>query len=56
MEVNRMGRLFANFLSWLREGIPSGVPPTDHVPLIALLTRPLTDGDGIMATAGQVAE
>lgn len=51
-----MVRLFANVVSWLREGIPNDVPPTDHVPLIALLTRPLTDGDGIMMATGQVAE
>lgn len=30
-------------VDWLREGYPAGVPPTDFVPLVALLRRRLTD-------------
>lgn len=30
-------------LDWLREGYPSGVPPKDYIPLLALLRRRLTE-------------
>ena len=30
-------------LNWLHEGYPEGVPPTDYFPLLALLTRSLTE-------------
>jgi hypothetical protein len=30
-------------LDWLREGYPAGVPPTDYIPLLALLRRRLTE-------------
>ena len=30
-------------LTWLHEGYPEGVPPTDYFPLLALLTRSLTE-------------
>ncbi len=30
-------------VDWLRDGYPTGVPPTDFVPLVALLRRRLTD-------------
>jgi hypothetical protein len=44
------------FMSWLREGCPSDVPPTDHVPLIALLTREFSPADAMLAAGGEVAE
>ncbi|WP_162562002.1 DUF3349 domain-containing protein, partial [Mycolicibacterium brumae] len=32
-----------NVLDWLRAGYPNGVPPKDYFPLLALLTRTLTE-------------
>ena len=33
----------SGILDWLREGYPSGVPPKDYIPLLALLRRRLTE-------------
>jgi hypothetical protein len=38
------GRL-AGILDWLREGYPTGVPPKDYIPLLALLRRRLTEDE-----------
>jgi hypothetical protein len=35
----------ANVLGWLRAGYPEGVPERDYVPLLALLTRKLSDDE-----------
>ncbi|WP_322097533.1 DUF3349 domain-containing protein [Nakamurella alba] len=32
-------------VDWLRKGYPEGVPPTDYIPLVALLRRRLTDDE-----------
>lgn len=42
-------------LDWLIEGYPSGVPPKDYIPLIALLRRRLSDEE-IREIAGEIAE
>ncbi|OZC57253.1 hypothetical protein CH267_08340 [Rhodococcus sp. 06-621-2] len=34
-----------SILEWLRAGYPEGVPDADYVPLLALLTRRLTEDD-----------
>lgn len=34
-----------NIIGWLRAGYPDGVPETDYVPLLALLTRRLSDDE-----------
>lgn len=34
-----------SILDWLRAGYPQGVPDTDYVPLLALLTRRLSDDE-----------
>lgn len=34
-----MSKVFNRFVSWLHAGYPNDVPLTDHVPLVALLTR-----------------
>lgn len=49
-----MTRLLNRFVSWLREGYPSDVPPTDQVPLIALLTKEFSPAEA--ALVGEVAE
>ncbi len=41
-------------LDWLREGYPSGVPPKDYIPLIALLRRRLTE-DEVREIASQIS-
>lgn len=38
-ETGRIQRI----VDWLREGFPTGVPPKDVIPLVALLRRRLTD-------------
>ena len=32
-------------MDWLLEGYPSGVPPKDYIPLVALLRRRLSDAE-----------
>ncbi|MCW1959642.1 MAG: DUF3349 domain-containing protein [Mycobacterium sp.] len=51
-----MSRLLNRFMSWLQEGYPNGVPPTDHVPLIALLTREMSPAEAMVMATGEVAE
>jgi Protein of unknown function (DUF3349) len=41
-------------LDWLLEGYPTGVPPKDYIPLIALLRRRLTE-DEVHDIANEVA-
>ena len=41
-------------LDWLRQGYPAGVPPTDYIPLLALLRRTLTE-DEVRDVAGEIA-
>lgn len=33
------------FVNWLREGYPEGVPPSDYSPLLSVLQRSLTDNE-----------
>ena len=42
--MNLSARLVA-VLDWLREGYPAGVPPKDHIPLLALLRSRLTEAE-----------
>lgn len=35
----------SSILEWLRVGYPEGVPDSDYVPLLALLTRRLSDDE-----------
>lgn len=37
-----MNRFLTAIVSWLRAGYPEGMPPTDYMPVLALLTRRLT--------------
>ena len=41
-------------VDWLRAGYPEGVPPTDYIPLIALLGSQLT-GDELILIAHELA-
>jgi Protein of unknown function (DUF3349) len=44
-----------SIVSWLRAGYPEGVPSTDTFPLLALLSRRLTD-DEIKAVAKELMQ
>lgn len=48
-----MNRFLDAVVSWLRAGYPDGVPPTDYIPLLALLSRRLT-GDEVKEVAGEL--
>lgn len=37
-----MNRFLNAIVSWLRAGYPEGVPPTDYMPVLALLSRRLS--------------
>ncbi len=50
----RLGDLVARVVAVVRAGYPHGVPPTDYVPLLALLRRRLSD-DEAAAVAMQLA-
>lgn len=51
-----MSSLFNRFVSWLHAGYPTDIPPTDRVPLVALLTSDFSPADSGLVAAGQVAE
>lgn len=40
-----MNGFLSSIVSWLRAGYPEGIPPTDYFPLLALLTRRLTNDE-----------
>jgi hypothetical protein len=45
-----LSEVLAKIVEWLRAGYPQGVPEHDYVPLLALLTRRLTEDEVIMVT------
>ncbi|MEE2034508.1 DUF3349 domain-containing protein [Rhodococcus chondri] len=47
--------LLASIVEWLRAGYPDGVPEQDYVPLLALLTRRLSE-DEVDQVADALAE
>lgn len=48
-----MNRFLTSIVAWLRAGYPDGVPQTDYVPLLALLSRRLTN-DEVKAVAREL--
>lgn len=48
-----MNRFLTGIVSWLRAGYPNGVPSTDYLPILALLSRRLT-GDEVRQVARQM--
>ncbi len=48
-----MNRFLDAVVAWLRAGYPEGVPQTDYIPLLALLSRRLT-GDEVKAVAREL--
>ena len=47
-EVAGVNRFLNTVVSWLRAGYPTGVPETDYLPILALLSRQLTKDEVIL--------
>lgn len=50
-----MNRFLSSIVTWLRAGYPDGVPQTDYIPLLALLSRRLTN-DEVKAVASELMQ
>jgi hypothetical protein len=48
-----LNRFLTSIVAWLHAGYPEGIPPTDYFPLLALLSRRLTN-DEVKAVAGEL--
>ena len=40
-----MNRFLTSVVAWLRAGYPEGIPPTDYFPVLALLSRRLSNDE-----------
>ena len=45
-----MNRFLTSIVDWLRAGYPEGIPPTDYFPVLALLTRRLSNDEVKLVT------
>ena len=50
---NTQDSVLTQVLDWLRAGYPEGVPPKDYFPLLALLTKQLTE-DEVNSVIGRI--
>ena len=50
-----MNRFLTSIIEWLRAGYPDGIPPTDYFPVLALLTRRLSN-DEVKVVAREVMQ
>lgn len=50
-----MNRFLNTIVAWLRAGYPEGIPPTDYFPVLALLSRRLTN-DEVKAVARELMQ
>ena len=50
-----MNRFLTSIIEWLRAGYPEGIPPTDYFPVLALLTRRLSN-DEVKVVAREVMQ
>ena len=50
-----MNGFLSSIVSWLRAGYPEGIPPTDYFPVLALLTRRLSN-DEVKAVANELMQ
>lgn len=50
-----MNRFLTSVVSWLRAGYPEGIPPTDYLSVLALLSRRLS-GDEVKAVAHALSQ
>jgi hypothetical protein len=51
----RVNRFLSSVVSWLRAGYPTGVPDTDYLPILALLSRRLSN-DEVIIVARQLMQ
>ena len=40
-----VNRFLTSIVAWLRAGYPEGIPPTDYFPVLALLSRRLSNDE-----------
>ncbi|HEY2090099.1 MAG TPA: DUF3349 domain-containing protein [Mycobacterium sp.] len=50
-----MNRFLSSVVAWLRAGYPEGIPPTDYFPVLALLSRRLSNDD-VKLVAGELMQ
>lgn len=50
-----MNGFLNSVVAWLRAGYPEGIPPTDYFPVLALLTRRLSN-DEVKAVAHELMQ
>ncbi|MFZ1165326.1 DUF3349 domain-containing protein [Mycobacterium sp.] len=50
-----MNRFLNSVVAWLRAGYPEGIPPTDYFPVLALLSRRLSNDD-VRLVAGELMQ
>jgi hypothetical protein len=50
-----VNRFLNSIIAWLHAGYPEGIPPTDYVPVLALLSRRLTN-DEVKAVASELMQ
>ncbi len=50
-----MNRFLNSVVAWLRAGYPEGIPPTDYFPVLALLSRRLSN-DEVKAVARELID
>jgi hypothetical protein len=48
-----VNRFLSSVVAWLRAGYPEGIPPTDYIPVLALLSRRLSN-DEVKLVAGEL--
>ena len=50
-----MNRFLTSVVAWLRAGYPEGIPPTDYIPVLALLSRRLSNDEVKLVTRDLIA-
>jgi hypothetical protein len=50
-----VNRFLNSIIAWLHAGYPEGIPPTDYFPVLALLSRRLTN-DEVKAVAKELMQ
>jgi Protein of unknown function (DUF3349) len=45
-----VNRFLTSVVAWLRAGYPEGIPPTDYIPVLALLSRRLSNDEAKVVT------
>jgi hypothetical protein len=50
-----VNRFLTSVVAWLRAGYPEGIPPTDYIPVLALLSRRLSNDEVKVVTRELIA-